>query len=177
VSTISADERRGRIVLAVLMLALLGGAAAALAIAAGMADPPRASEQARDFIPAEAAVGIAIDALPLTIEAEASLSGDPRSAWGLWLQSTNGQRYRFLIDGFGYIAAGDEAEPRWRPFPHTRRGAPNMLYLHVEASGLTTFRINREIAWRDRLDRIQRWGIDEVDAPSLVWRRLQQFAP
>lgn len=176
-STISADERRGRVALAVLMLTLLGGAAAVLAVAAGIADPPRAGEQARDISPAEAARGITIDALPLTIEAEASLTGDPRSAWGLWLRSANGQHYRFLIDGLGYIAAGDEIEPRWRPFPHTRRGAPNMLYLHVEVDGLTTFRVNREIAWRDRLGHIQHWGIDESGTALLVWRRLQYFVP
>lgn len=176
-STMSADERRGRIAFAMLALALLGGAAVVLAIAAGIADPPKAGERARDFLPAELAGGIAIDALPLTIEAEASLTGAPGSAWGLWLQSTNGRRYRFLIDGWGYIAAGDEAEPRWRPFPHTRRGAPNRLYLHIEADGTTTFRVNREIAWRAQLDLIERWGIDEIGAASLVWQRLQRFAP
>ncbi|MFQ3567572.1 MAG: hypothetical protein SNJ59_11295 [Aggregatilineales bacterium] len=176
-STISASERRGRIAFAVLTLALVGGAAAAFAVAAGIADPPRAGAQVRDLLPSEAAGGIAIDALPLTIEAEANLTGDPLSAWGVWLQSTNGQRYHFWVDGLGYIAAGDEAEPRWRPFPHTRRGAPNMLYLHIEADGLTIFRINREIAWRDRLDHIQQWGIDEVGAASLVWQRLQRFVP
>jgi hypothetical protein len=112
---------------------------------------------------------------PFTIEIEANVLNTDSSAWGLWIETRQGDCL-FLVGYGDYVNTGAALD--WRNFIHVRPQI-NHLYLNVETNGMTTFRVNHEVAWSGRLDfpDTPTWGLATfTDARfDLLFARL--YAP
>ena len=109
---------------------------------------------------------------PFTIIAVATNTGNEDSGWGLWAND-----WRFVVNNQGYISCADTYEPNWAEFIHVQNFIPNTLYLHIEADGYVTFRINGEIACQHSLPaEIQGWGTLHYKQPKLQWYRVTSYA-
>lgn len=166
------SARQWRVAVLLTLAIVFGGAGLAILLALGLADPPRAgslrwqaselsgwlSQTAGDLILYTAP--LSITQMPVTLEISAENQGSSTSAWGIWLQG-EGRRWFTLVSNEGYLSVSGTARPAWAEFLHIRRGELNTLYLHVEADGTATLRINAEIAWSGRLTLSDEgvWGI------------------
>lgn len=141
---------------------LIASAGLALVLALGAANPPRAAHlvlnlrSADDLAPAGTLGDVRLFAFPVddltspfTVELEASASGSPSSAWGIWLRvsdhSGNLRDLPMLIDNQGYVVAALTSPTlQHQQFIHVQPGS-NHLYVHVEKNDTAVFRINDEI--------------------------------
>ncbi len=183
---------RWRLVLFILAVTLLGGAALALILALGAADPPRAPRLALnlraddDLTDAGTFDGARLLAFPLdltppfTIEVEASNSGAAGSAWGIWLRIANPdgspRDLPMLVDNQGYaLAALDSPVLQHHQFIHIQPGS-NRLYLHVDQANAAVFRINDEIFATILLPgTVEAAGVALDGSPALDWRSIKTY--
>lgn len=169
------SRNRWRIALLALGLLCVGGAALIAALALGAADPSRAPRLILDTI--TPSVSNPLSAPPYTLELNATNSGPPESAWGLWVGADENDALVFLIDNQGYVSVAHGVERDWSQFIHLRPQT-NALTLNVEADGSATFRVNGEIAWRGSIETMpeSRWGIATEKQPQLDWNNVRVFA-
>jgi hypothetical protein len=160
----------------------------ATALAYGAADPPLAGKlvwEARNpgdwpDVSSNGALHllqspILLPATPFTLQLTASNIGVQDSAWGIWLK-TDSRRQIVLIDNQGYYSLSDTSKPHWVEFIHLRTGY-NTLYLNIDKDGMTTLRLDHEVAWTGKLSLQSAWGIVIYHAPVLTWDKLQLYAP
>jgi hypothetical protein len=169
-----------RLLVAGLFLIIVLGAGLTVLLGDGLADPPRAPNLVIDLTsdvglrPAPLPDSLSVSSLsrlPLTIEVSAS-SGDV-SGWGIWLLSPlESAQFRKRPDGyFSTQAAGG-----WREFLHIRPTG-NKLYLHIDAEGNGTFRINDEIAWTGSIPSLLlEWGIIHAFRTPINWNYIRLYA-
>lgn len=157
------SEFRWRIALVTLALTIALGAGLAWALARGAADPVRAhrlvlnENRLERLDPAGDIGGIrlyavadapAIDTLPFTIEINAVNEGEPRSAWGVWISTSDNvtdEVLPMLINDQGYVlAAFDSPDLQHHQFMHIT-AVENRLTLHIDADGIMTLRVNDEV--------------------------------
>ncbi len=167
------SRRKWQTALTVLMLISVGGAALAAALAFGLADPPRAAILSLDTT--APASSNPLPAPPYTLEVTATSGGPADSAWGIWLGADEDSALNFLIDRQGYLSVEHGSERDWKQFIHLKPQT-NVLYLNVDASGATTFRINGEIAWRGEIPSAANWGLAADGQPQLSQTRAQVFS-
>ncbi|MBI5669276.1 MAG: hypothetical protein HZC41_14830 [Chloroflexi bacterium] len=191
-STDSVPPRQWRQALALLALVIVSGAALAVALALGLADPPRAGSLAWETTsmdvswPLDKDLGgnprlwvlrapVEAHAPPFTIEIEATVLNLESSAWGLWVETRHAE-YLFLVGYEDYVSTGTMLD--WRNFIHIRPDT-NQLYLHIEQNGMTTFRVNGEIAWRGQLDLPDTplWGLATFTNTRFDLRSARLYAP
>ncbi len=163
--TNAVPPRHWRLSLALLLLVIVGGIVLAVALALGLADPPRAGALVWETTSMDVGWPLVKDlggsprlwlkrtraetrSPPFTIEIEADVSNTDSSAWGLWVE-TQRDDVLFLVGYGDYISTGSSLD--WRNFIHVQPRI-NHLYLNIEPDGMTTFRVNGEIAWRGQLD-------------------------
>lgn len=166
-STEFVSKSQWRFVLVLAGLVLFGGLVLVIALALGVANPPRAGAlqwqiNNVDDLPTT------LPPAPFTLEITAKNTGAADSAWGMWI----GQ-WTALIRHDGYVSINrDRRKPNWTEFPHIRRNGENKLYLHVEVDGQGTLRINDEIAWTGILPAIRhRWGV----AGEVEWKNIALY--
>ena len=179
------DARQWRIAVFALALTLIGGAALAVALLIGAADPPRAAilvlnlNSADSLTPAGSSGDVRLLALPadltppFTIEMEASNSGAGGSAWGVWLRD-GATVYPMLIDTQGYVLSATETTPlQHQQFPFIQPN-DNRLYVNFDG-GSAVFRINEEVFTTLPLDAIQAGGLALYGAPNLDWKSIKVY--
>ncbi|MCC6803894.1 MAG: hypothetical protein IT319_13505 [Anaerolineae bacterium] len=183
---------RWRLTLLALVVTLLGGAALALILAFGDADPPRAPRLALnlradgDLTDAGMFDGARLLAFPLdltppfTVEVEASNSGAAGSAWGIWLRVSNPngsvRDLPMLVDQTGYVVSGLDASTfRHVQFMHIQPGS-NRLYLPVDQANTAVFRINDEIFATVLLPgTVEAAGLALDGAAVVDWRSIKTY--
>lgn len=137
-----------------LVTLVAGGAALAIVLSAGAADPPRAGPLQlagqRDSIPLPAA--------PYTLEAACTLppEGDPLAWWGVQLEIETGGEAGTVLYSAQISADAYFRLPPFQPdateFHHIRPpGQANEIVVSVAVSGAAEVRVNHEIAWRGQL--------------------------
>lgn len=171
-----------RLGLLILLLTLLTGAGLALALAGGLADPPRAANIAyqTDSLDGLAQVGALgavalymlpqLPAAPFTLEVEASNGSSAGASWGVWVRADGADR-ALLVDNRGYMLTTLFAsEPEWRAFMHIQ--APrSRLYVHVE-NGRAAFRINQELVTTIPVEQVEGVGLALYGHPRLTWHSI-----
>lgn len=191
-STDSVSPHQWRLALALLVLFFVGGAILAVALAMGLADPPRAGALVWETTSMDVSWPLDKDlggnprlwlkraraetrSLPFTIEIEANVLNTNSSAWGLWVE-TQHDAALFLVGYDDYISAGTALD--WRNFIHVQPQI-NHLYLNVEQNGMTTFRINYEVAWRGQLEfpDTPSWGLATFTDACFDLRFARLYAP
>lgn len=191
-STNTVPPRQWGLALALLVLVFVGGAMLAVALALGVADPPRGGVLVWETTSME--VGWPLDkdlggnprlwlkrarsetrSPPFTIEIEANVLNTDSSAWGLWVETQHDPAL-FLVGYGDYVSTGAALD--WRNFIHVRPDT-NHLYLNVEQNGMTTFRINHEIAWSGQLDfpETPSWGLATFTDARFDLRYARLYAP
>lgn len=180
-----------RLTLFALALTLLGGAALAIVLALGAADPPHAPQLALNLrsedglMDAGSFKGARLIAFPLdltlpfTVEVEASNAGATGSAWGIWLRAVDtGDTTRdlpMLIDQNGYvIAALNTPTFQHVQFIHVESGS-NRLYLNVDQNGTAIFRINDEIFATVQIADVQSAGLALYGDTVLDWKSIKSY--
>jgi hypothetical protein len=165
-----------------LVLLVAGGGLAALILAAGAADPPRAARLVRDLQAGTAIAAlptIVLDNVPTTVEVAAAIAAPATTEawWGVTLTQAGREVLRVSIDAERFFSLTPYL-PDATFFVHLRRGEqPNEIYLHVEADGTTTLRLNREVAWQGRVDgvlagiEVSVWERPAVGSASLRYVR------
>ncbi|MFN8447912.1 MAG: hypothetical protein U0521_04820 [Anaerolineae bacterium] len=190
----SIPPARWRLALLVLALTVFGGAALALILALGAANPPHAADlvlnQHSDDGLTDAGTfgGATLLAFPVelappfTVEMEASNSGAAGSAWGVWLRVSdhygNLSVLPMLVDTQGYaLAAVDSPALQHHPFIHIQRDS-NRVYLHVDQNGTAVYRINDEIFATVALPvtTIEAAGLALYGSPVLDWRSIKIYS-
>jgi hypothetical protein len=180
-----------RLAVILLLLVIVGGAALALALALGAADSPYAGPLVWETTSLDRwalvkdlggnprlwlhDAPVENHSLPLTIEIEANVPNTDASAWGLWIETLHGDDL-FLVGHGDYVSTGTALD--WRNFIHVRPQI-NHLYLNVEPNGMTTFRINHEIAWSGQLDLPDKpsWGLAVLTDARFDFHSAQLYAP
>lgn len=184
-----------RLALLALALTVFGGAALALALLLGAADPPHAANlvynahDGADLLPVAGGGDIQLAALPalsyqapLTIVAAAANGGAADSAWGLTVQMCDHygqcQPYSVLVDNRGYVVTqwGDRP-PEHVQFAFVRRGAANRVYVHFGTDGSLTFRINDEVFQCGYffVATASLQAVATYHAPRLVWESIKIY--
>lgn len=162
------------------------GAAAALLLAAGAANPPyagplrwhAASPAGWASLPASAGPArleapAAPPGLPFTLEISARAASSS-GFWGVWLD-TPGAVWQALVSADGYLSVGTDAGPQWFEFMHLLPAAPNRLYLHVDGDGGAVLRVNDEIAWTGALAAPLRWGVVSAGGEPAAWDFIRLY--
>lgn len=189
----SIPPARWRLVLLALALTVFGGAALALILALGAANPPHAAHLVLNLrsddglTDAGAFDGAALLAFPVelappfTVEMEAGSSGAAGSAWGVWLRVSdhdgNLRVLPMLVDNQGYaLAALDSPALQHHPFIHIRRDS-NRVYLHVDQDNTAVFRINDEIfaTVAPPMTTIDAAGLALYGSPALDWKAIKIY--
>jgi hypothetical protein len=154
--------------LAALIALVVGGFILTALLALGMADPPRiGSLQWQADSPPEGPMPLPT---AFTLELTARNDGPADSAWGIQFE----QSLTILIDNQGYVSVSADGVLHWAEFPHIRPNASNQLYLHVEANGAATLRINHEIAWVGVVN-AQSWTVANHSQPALIWDNVALY--
>ncbi len=194
-NTVSVSPRQWQIGLLALALTLIGGVALAVALLLGAANPPYDANlvlnlrSADDLAPAGNLGDLRLFSLPatltlkppFTLEMEASLSGRQGVAWGLWLRVSdhdgNPIDNAMLIDNQGYVLSALPAPTlQHQQFPHIQPG-DNRLYLHYDASGAATLRINDEIfnALSFPVSTVDAVGLALSGDAKLTWKAIKIY--
>lgn len=149
-----------------LLVLLLGGAALAVALSAGLADPPTAGKLLMPIptmqltIPpnqqSQQPLALPASLFPpytIILTAQFDTPRDPDAQWGIQLCTTEVQAdcdkagILLLLTSDGFFNLYPFAPDTTR-FIHLNGGDhPNEIYLNVEANGHATLRLNHEIAW------------------------------
>ncbi|HVU11878.1 MAG TPA: hypothetical protein VHD90_11395 [Phototrophicaceae bacterium] len=171
-----------------LALMLLGGAALALALLLGAANPPYAAHMTR-FTSSNfyknaggltAISSLKMDRLPLTFQLEARVSGTPDAEWGFWIWAGN-ELADFHIRSDGYFhAPGSNTQQ----FPFIRPDM-NTLYLSITSDDPQadfpsdyhyTFRINDEIAEQGTMATgLSEWGVFPPQSGNIDWKSIKVY--
>lgn len=128
----------------------------ALVLAGGAADPPRAARLVSEVWAGSIAAvpTIVLDGPPTTIEAVVVFATPvtAEAQWGLTLTRVGRDVMCVSVDSQGFFTLTPYLSDTTF-FIHLKRGEqPNEIYLHLEADGMATLRLNREIAWQGRID-------------------------
>lgn len=167
------------------------GAALAIVLALGTANPPRAANlvlnlhSADDLAPAGTFEDMALFALPVeltppfTIEMQASASGNAASAWGLWLRArdvnSDERVLPMLIDNRGYaLAALTRPALQHVQFMHIRSGS-NRVSVHVDSDAHATYRVNDEIFATLSIFGVQAGGLATRGTSNLSWDSIKVY--
>lgn len=151
---------------------LMSGILLAILLAAGIGNPTLAGNLQYTTDKPES---ILVSTNSYTIVIAAKLPPDaPYSAtWGIALYAVQQQlvlRIEVTADRyFRYLPDGADL----RAFPHLKADYDE-LYLHVESDGRATLRLNREIAWRGKLQPAAKIDIlyTEAAQPQIAYIRL-----
>ncbi len=162
------------------------GAAAALLLAAGAANPPYAGPlrwhtvSPAGWASLPAAPGLtrleaprAPARLPVTFEISVGAAA-PGAVWGLWLGAADSV-WQALVSADGYLSLAADGQQHWFEFMHIRPAAPNRLYLHLDRAGSAVLRVNDEIAWAGTLPAPQRWGVIFNDTAAAAWESIRLY--
>ncbi len=151
---------------------LIGGAALSLALALGLADPPR---YGRLYAQAEGLdIAVALPAPPFTLIVEATWRADasPLHTWQLvFADATGAPQFALSVHGDASFAlAPPQADSLG--FIHLRRPPEsNEIWLHLSPTE-ATLRLNRELAWRGALPAAARAQLIAADALQSAALRL-----
>jgi hypothetical protein len=185
VSTALVTKRKWYLALAAPAFVLCGGALLVIVLAAGYANPLRGAylilEQGQPLVEIIQTVGGmsfrqmgSLPPPPFTLEVSATTTGS--AEWGIWFGALPLPRWRFLIDGESYIAAGSPDSLKWRQFIHARPDT-NLLYLHVDSSNQAIYRVNEEIAWTGSTsETLPEWGLINTDGAHVQWNSVRVYA-
>jgi len=186
-STENVSRGRWRAGLLALTGTALGGAILVIVLALGIADPLRAgllvwqagSAEEWPLVRRVSAFDlyqspIPLPSKPFTIELIADNRGAADSAWGVWLDSSDGI-HTVLVSNEGYFSVSSDARPHWTAFLHIQSDT-NKLYVNIGDSSTATLRINDEIAWTGILAPAYDWGVVNYREPDLAWRSLSIYA-
>ncbi len=184
--------RQWRQAVLLLLLVITGGGALAIMLALGLADPPRAGPLVWETTSMDVGWPLVKDlggsprlwlkraraetrSLPFTIEIEANVLNTGSSAWGLWIETRRDDAL-FLVGYGDYISVGSSLD--WRNFIHVQPEI-NHLYLNVEPDGMTTFRVNGEVAWHGQLDfpDTPSWGLATFTDARFDLHYARLYAP
>jgi hypothetical protein len=188
VSTDVISTQKWRVVLALTMGILTSGVVVVILLSLGLADPPRAGNgellwqttSASDWQLGEGwgdfqlyYAPLPLSAVPFTLELTANNNGSADSAWGLSIETLEGQ-WTAVISNEGYLSVTTDSQPRWVEFLHIRPFNENKVYLHVETGGAATLRINDEIAWESHLAVSEGagWGVVHYRQAQLTWQQI-----
>lgn len=189
-STETVPPTKWRLAVGTLFFTLAAGGTLILALALGLADPPRAvplawqADSAADW-PVDQTLGefelyrapIPLPLPPFTLELSANNGGQGGSAWGIWLQTTGGIQ-TMMVNNEGYLSVSADAAAHWAEFIHIR-SETNKLYFDLAGDGRATLRINDEIAWRAILAAADdsNWGVAFHRNPQVTWEFIRVYMP
>jgi len=179
------DRKRLLVYLALAVVAF-GGVGLLIALALGLANPPRAGSltyevgspaswqpfpdagQSRLF-----AAPNRLPVPPFTIEMTATNQGGADSGWGFWSLSPDGM-IQILMSQDGYFSYSDDGSPHWAQFIHIQPDI-NTLSINVTEDRQGTVRINDEIVWTGAWVGINRWGASQYSSPALNWQGIRVY--
>jgi hypothetical protein len=145
-----------------LLILLLGGIGLAIALSAGLADPPTAGNLIATIPPAQITIppnqpiqhSIArpLPVFPpytLILIAQLDNGSDPDAQWGIQLcnRPNCDNAFELLLTTDGFFNLHPFASDTSRFIHLHPADQPNEIYLNVESSGHATLRLNHEIAW------------------------------
>jgi hypothetical protein len=191
VSTDVISTQKWRVLLALIMGILTSGVVFVILLSLGLTDPPRAGNgellwqttSAQDWQVGERwsefqlyNAPLPLSAVPVTLELTASNNGTAASAWGISIETLEGQ-WTAIISNEGYLSVTTSSEPRWVEFLHIRPFNENKVYLHVETGGAATLRINDEIAWESHLALSEgaSWGVVHYQQTQITWKMIAVY--
>jgi len=125
---------------------VLAGAALAVILAAGAANPPLAGPLCVEHVNPAPETTITLPPPPYTLLIDGAISGEWRAWWGIAIDASPPVRITITADAYFRV---EPVLTDATSFFHIRPpGQNNQLYLDVRRSGQAELRINEEIAWQ-----------------------------